>query len=70
MVAEIVTDCQLLFCLLSSSFEWARRIRTVLAEVERIEGFGQGVTGLLWLWNCVEKREETVGPPESTEPAT
>jgi hypothetical protein len=26
-----------------------------VAEVERIEGVGRGVMGLLWLWKCVEK---------------
>jgi hypothetical protein len=26
-----------------------------LEEVERFEGVGRGVIGLLWLWKCVEK---------------
>ena len=33
----------------------------VVAEVERFEGVGRGVIGLMRLWKCVEKCERKVG---------
>lgn len=43
-----------------------------LEEVERVEGVGRGVIGLIWLWKCVEKskvrRKITAGKDE--EPKT
>jgi hypothetical protein len=32
-----------------------------VAEVERFEGVGCGVIGLIWLWKCVEKCGEERG---------
>lgn len=42
-------------------------------EVERFEGVGRGVIGLLWLWKCVEKSkaggaEAAPGAPDSLSP--
>jgi len=31
-----------------------------VAEVERREGVGRGVMGLLWLWKFVKKAEEKI----------
>lgn len=42
------------------------------SEVEEIEGFGQGVMGLIRLWNGVEKLERArfAGPTPGGSPPT
>ena len=51
----------LFYSLLTRSFERGARIRMRLAEVERLEGVGGEVIGLLRLWKCVEKCEKKGG---------
>ncbi len=50
----MVTICQYFFCLLNRSFERGGRIRIGVTEVERGEGVGRGLIGLIRLWKCVE----------------
>jgi hypothetical protein len=57
MVAEVVTDCQQRSSFTECLFERVGRIRISVAEVERIEGVGRGVMGLIRRWKCVEKWE-------------
>ena len=40
-----------------------------LAEVERFEGVGRGVMGLLRLWKCVEKSKAPGAKPAPGAPA-
>jgi hypothetical protein len=49
MVADVVTDCQYICLFTECLFEREGRIRNAPAEVERFEGVGRGVIGLLRL---------------------
>lgn len=56
-----LANCQLISAFTEYLFERDERIRMRAAKVERFEGVGRGVMGLLRLWKCVKSRRRGPG---------